>query len=154
MDSLNHPDWVPTEEALKKSMEKEIDLMREILSNMLLEEMALTGQDKSSWECLMQNRFYLIEQIKGFRQDRINATQKLLSLSDEKTFEKILSDGEEISCEIVYLLDQLIALSEKINFHNKRNQNLSNSPQHFIAIPYSIDYPAVKGRKNFLMTIP
>lgn len=161
MNSTNHPDWAHTEEALKRSMGKEIDLMREILSNMLLEENSLVEQDKSSWVGLMQNRFYLIEQVKVFRQDRMNATQKLLSLSDEKTFETLLLDGKDISCEIVCLLDQLIALSEKINFQNRRNESLSNGPQHFIAIPHFHGhphhlqaFPAVKSRKNFLMTIP
>ena len=113
MNPINHPDWAQTEENLKKSMEKEIDLMREILSNMRQEEVTLLDQDKTSWEALMQSRFLLIEQVKVFRQDRMNATHKLLTISDEKTFEKILSDSEEIACDVVFLLDQLIALSEK-----------------------------------------
>ena len=161
MNPIHHPDWAETENALKKSMEKEIDLMREILSNMMQEEVSLQGQDKPSWEALMQTRFQLIEQVKAFRQDRMNATSKLLTLSDEKTFEKILLGDEDIACEVVFLLDQLIALSEKINTQNIRNQKLSENSQHFIAIPYSIGYPphlctfpTEKGRKHFLMTIP
>lgn len=161
MNPINHPDWNKTEEDLNRSMRKEIDLMREILSNMMQEEVSLLSQNKTSWEDLMQSRFYLIEQIKVFRQDRINATNKLLTLSDETTFEKILSDEEEITCEVVFLLDQLITLSEKINSQNIRNQMLSKNDQHFIAIPYSISYPphpyafpTPKGRKLFLMTIP
>lgn len=160
MNPIHHPDWAETEATLKKSMEKEIDLMREILSNMMQEEVSLQGRDKPSWEALMQTRFQLIEQVKLFRQDRMKATSKLLTLSDEKTFEKILLGDEEIACEVVFLLDQLIALSEKINTQNIRNQKLSENSQHFIAIPYSIGYPAhlctfpaEKGRKQFLMTI-
>jgi len=161
MDPINHPDWTKAEESLKQSMEKEIKLMREILSNMIQEELSLHNQNKPLWEELMQSRFHLIEQVKIFRQDRMDATSKLLSLSDEKTFEKILSDGEEIACEVVFLLDQLISLSEKINTQNTRTQTLSNESQHFIAIPLSISYPhqgcalpTAQGRKKFLMTIP
>ncbi len=161
MNSIPHPEWDKTEQALNRSMRKEIDLMREILSNMMQEEISLLNQDKSSWEDLMQGRFYLIEQVKVFRQDRINATNKLLILSDETTFEKILAEEDEIACEIVFLLDQLITLSEKINSQNLRNQTVSKNDEHFIAIPYSISYPphpyavpTPKGRKLFLMTIP
>jgi hypothetical protein len=161
MDSINHPEWVKAEESLKSSMTKEIDLMREILSNMIQEEHSLLNQNKSHWEGLMQGRFQLIEQVKIFRQDRLNATNKLISLSDEKTFEKILSDGEDIACDVIFLLDQLISLSEKINTQNSRNQVLSKESQHFIAIPLSISYPhqayalpKAQGRKKFLMTIP
>ncbi len=161
MDPTTHPDWAKTENALKKAMEKEIDLMREILSNMMQEETSLLNQNKPLWEELMQSRFHLIEQVKIFRQDRMRATNKLLALSDEKTFEKILSDGEEIACDVVFLLDKLISLSEKINTQNTRNQTLSKESQHFIAIPFSISYPhqgcvlpTAQGRKKFLMTIP
>ena len=161
MTHSQNPSWVQAQEDLKGSMQKEISTMREILSNILQEEVALLDHDKDSWGQLMQSRFHMIEQVKIVRKGRMDATQKLLSLSDEKIFNKILSENEEEACEISFLLDQLIALSDKINHQNIRNQSLLENSEHFLAIPHRMDYPPhlymipiVKSRKNFLMTIP
>lgn len=161
MDCMHHPYWAKAREELERSMGNEIGAMREILSNMLQEEMSLLAKDRASWEQLMESRFHLIQQIKAFRDDRAKSAQKLASLSDEKTFENLLSKEEGISCEISLLLDQLMALSQKINLQHLRNQSLLENPQHFIAIPSSVSYPpqgqglpSPKGKKQFLMTIP
>lgn len=156
----SNPDWFQAKENLKKSMQEEISTMREILSNILQEEVALLDHNKTCWKDLMQSRFYMVEKVKFVRKDRIEATQKLISLSDEKTFNNVIMDSEE-GCEISFLLDQLIALSDKINYQNIRNQVLLENVEHFLAIPNHINYPPHlhtsclgKSRKNFLMTIP
>ena len=144
MDSMHHPIWVQTQEDLKQSMNKEIDLMREILFNMYQEEILLLQQDKESWKKLMQSRFYLIESIKVFRDDRTQIAQKLVKLSDE----------EFISCEIALLLDQLMALSQKINSQNVRNQMLLENPEQCIAPSHLQLLPKTTSKKKFLMTLP
>lgn len=150
------PDFLEAQEELKKSMQNEVTIMREILSNLLQEEVSLIQHDKTFWVYLMQNRFFMIEQVREFRVNRINATEKLIALSEEKTLEKISWSEKETICEIPLLLDQLITLSEKINTQNIRNQILSESTQHLVAIPNYISYPkpeTSKVRKTFLMTM-
>ena len=156
-----NPDWFQAQEDLKESMQEEITTMRDILSNILQEEIALLNHNKTSWKDLMQSRFYMIEKVKFVRKNRMDATQKLIALSNEKVLNKILAGDEEEECEITFLLDQLIALSEKINSQNTRNQFLLENSEHFLAIPHHINYPphlymipSGKSRKNFLMTIP
>jgi hypothetical protein len=160
MTHSQNSDWAKAQETLKESMQREISMMRDILSNILQEENALLGVDKSSWDYLMQIRFQLVEKVKLVRKDRMEATQKLIDLSGKQALQKIL-DGNEESCEISFLLDQLIALSEKINHQNSRNQWLLENSEHFIAISKSLNYPShlyrvptVKGKKSFLTTIP
>ncbi len=161
MDFLHQPTWQTIEEELKQSMSKEIDLMREILSNMVAEENALLTQNKSFWESLLERRFHLIEEVKRPRENRFFLAKQLASLSDEKNFENFLCTKVETSCEIPFLLDQLIALFQKINTQQIRNQSLLDNPHYCIAIASRMSYlPPIQGfssgkdRKQFLTTIP
>ncbi len=149
-------------EDLKDSMQKEVRLMREVLSNLFQEEASLLGRDQNSWNTLMQDRLSMIEKLKYFRSDRESAIHKLTELSpkNEKSlpiFEFLLSNDDDI-CEIALLLDQLIALTDKINEQNTRNQNLSTQIEHLVAFTNTLSYsteietgPAL--RKNTLATI-
>lgn len=136
-------------ESLQKvqtSLEKEVDLLREVLSNMIQEESSLLSGNKAAWQELMQNRFHLMQQLKVFR----NTSQE--HLVGLKNF--------ELPCNITLLLDQLIALFNKINYQHTRNHMLAENFQHFIAIPHALDYPPLqiaplnKEKKRVLMTIP
>ena len=147
---------------LKDSMQKEVKLMREVLSNLFQEETSLFQHNQNSWNYLMQDRFSMIEKLKCFRSEREAAIDKLTELSpkNEKKlpiFEFLLSNDDDI-CEIALLLDQLVALTDKINEQNTRNQNLSTQIQHLVAFTNTLSYsteietgPAL--RKNTLATI-
>jgi hypothetical protein len=134
-------------EQVQVSLENEVDLLREILSNMIQEESSLLSCNKAAWQELMQNRFQLMQQLKAFRK---TSQQHLISL-----------EALEIPCNISLLLDQLLALFGKISFQQIRNHMLIENFQHFIAIPQALDYPPPlqivtlnKEKKRFLMTIP
>lgn len=157
-----HMERFKAKEELKDSMQKEIRLMREVLSNLFQEETSLLEHNQNSWNYLMQDRFSMTEKLKCFRCDRELAIEKLKSLSpiNEKSlpiFEFLLSNDEDI-CEITLLLDQLIALTDKINEQNARNQNLSLQMQHLIAFTNTLTYSTETKtpsalRKNTLATI-
>jgi hypothetical protein len=130
------------EEKIKESIQKEISLLREFLSNSLEEEMSLKKQDKVIWTQVMQNRFILIQKIKGLRNDRAS---------------KELSEKDP-SCSTLFLTDQLLALLQKIHHQTNCNENLLTNAQHLVAIPEAIPYPAklatVTNRRTTLMTLP
>ncbi|MBX9924508.1 MAG: hypothetical protein K2Y01_10395 [Rhabdochlamydiaceae bacterium] len=132
---------------VQTSLENEVDLLREVLSNMIQEESSLLNCDKSAWQELMQTRFQLMQQLKIFRQ---TSQEHLFAVS-----------SLEMPCNISLLLDQLLALFGKISFQQIRNHMLIENSQHFIAIPHALDYPPPlkivtlnKEKKRFLMTIP
>jgi hypothetical protein len=134
-------------ERVQISLENEVDLLREILSNMVQEESTLLSCNKAAWQELMQNRFHLLQQLKILRHKSQQNISTLKNL--------------EIPCNIALLLDQLLALFGKINFQQIRNHMLIENSQHFIAIPHALDYPPPvqiaplsKGKKRLLMTIP
>ncbi len=132
---------------VQTSLENEVDLLREVLSNMIQEESSLLSYNKTAWQELMQNRFQLMQQLKVFRKI---SQQNFIAL---KSF--------ELPCNITLLLDQLLALFNKINYQHVRNHMLAENFQHFIAIPHALDYPPPlqikplnKEKKRVLMTIP
>ena len=153
--------YLQTQEDLKQAMQQEVDMMREILANLIEEENVLLLEDKLSWIHLMQERFCMIRQVKGFRENRNKATDELLILAKESSLKKILEREEDLLLSIPLLLDQLMLLTDKINTQLKRNQVFSEMPQHLIAISNSMRYPrpskalvSGKPERRFLMTLP
>ena len=149
-------------EELKESMQKEVNLMREVLANLLQEESFLFQHDQNSKNSLTQDRFFILEKIKELRFDRENIIQKLSKLSpkNEKSlpFFDFLLLNDDDTCEIALILDLLVALTDKINEQNTRNQRLSLEMQHLVAftntLPYSTRLENQSTlRKNTLLTI-
>ncbi len=130
------------EEKFQESIQKEITLLRELLGNYLQEEMSLLHQDKASWVQLMQDRFSLIEGIKQIRRAR---------LPEEVP-------AAELSCDTLFLTDQLLALLQKIHHQTNHNENISSNHQHLVAITDPMLYPErlalIPRKKTTLMTLP
>lgn len=136
--------WNQAQNELKISMEKEISMMREILANMHQEELSLLTSDKTGWNLVMQKRFELVERLGSLRNARIEATQKIQKLAspDKKEadvpLDKLLPIENEESYEILMLRDQIMALTERMNFQNSRNENLFEQVKNKPLPPYSM----------------
>lgn len=161
MNLFMNPEWIRAQEDLKISMQGEIGLMREMLSNLHHEEVVLLGQDRDILNSLLEERGLMIERLKGFRSGRDLAVKTLSELSPEEdvdlvSLELILADKGEM-CEITLMLDQLITLTDKINQQNIRNHSLSAQVSHSIDIDHSHyhswGHPEVPIRKLALMTL-
>jgi hypothetical protein len=124
--------WNEMHDQLRIALQKEIHLMREILANLHQEELSLLLNDKGSWAQLMEERSQMIYRLSNLRIARMNATEKLQIITSEKgekkdfSLEHLLPIDDENSCEVLSLRDQLMALTEKMNFQNSLNQNLQN----------------------------
>ncbi|MES2345275.1 MAG: hypothetical protein V4494_04995 [Chlamydiota bacterium] len=107
-------------ERLKLSMQKEVNMMREILSNMHREELSLQFNDKTSWEHVMIERAEMIDRLSMLRKTRMLHTEQ---------FEKEAPYADNESVEILSLRDQIVALAERMNLIKCRNEYLS---QHIV----------------------
>ncbi|MBM3199190.1 MAG: hypothetical protein FJZ58_08095 [Chlamydiae bacterium] len=113
-------DEVQAHEAFKGSMLREIDIMREMLSSLLQEESFLLTKDQHSWSRLIHERHGMVEQLQHSREHRDRAAKKL------KDYPFASEEGE---CEISLLIDQLKALTDKVQQQHQRNQALSKQMQ-------------------------
>lgn len=111
-------------ELLKVSMQKEIDLMREVLANLHQEELSLLMSDRQSWARVMEQRSDMIVELKLLRMSQAQVFKRLTSGKERPKLEEILPVQETISCEILSLLDQILALVERTNLQNCRNDML------------------------------
>lgn len=124
--------WNEMHEKLQQSMKKEIETMREILSNMHQEETLLQSKDKNSWNKIMEERATLILRLSNLREERLQAAEKLETLSgspDDTPLEELLSPQDEKGCETLSLRDQMVALVERLNLQSNRIEMLSKSSQ-------------------------
>lgn len=130
----NRERWNALHVELKTTMQKEISLMRELLANLHQEELSQMLQDSGTYNQLMAQRFDMIERLSSLRILRNETTKQILCILEiEKkpaAVEQILPDNEEISCEILNLRDQLMALTEKMNRQQSRNQHLNAHPEY------------------------
>lgn len=127
--------------SLNSALKNEIELMRELLANLHQEELALLENDKHRWAQVMEERSDHIVNLKEIRHQRICATE---DLSRHTTFvEKgeILPVQDERSCEIFSKLDQLLALLERINLQNCRNDVLFDQSKQKQDLPLQCTYP-------------
>ncbi len=128
--------WTKLHEKLQISMKQEIGAMREMLANMHQEELSLISQDKNSWTKIMQERSILLERLCELRSMRLITTKELKSMADGQSsrapasLESLFSPEDLNSCEIFSMRDQLMALMERMNQQNVRNQNLEGQRYH------------------------
>ncbi|MFI5333962.1 MAG: hypothetical protein ACHQT8_02200 [Chlamydiales bacterium] len=116
-------------EELKRSMQKEITLMRDLLANMHQEELSLLMHDRTSWNKIMEERAKIVQNLGPWRSKRTEATDKLIQHRDKEKkktpqLEELLPPEQQSSCEILSLRDQLMALTERMNSQNCRNETL------------------------------
>lgn len=130
--------WDHLHEELKMTLQKEIFLMRELLANLHQEELSLMLQDNGTYRQLMSQRSDMVEKLSRLRIFRTKTTQQIFALLGKKTtgsdFELIFPDTKEISCELLNLRDQLMALTERMNRQQTRNQHLTDHPEYLLSL--------------------
>jgi uncharacterized protein YjfI (DUF2170 family) len=136
LSNSSNPLWNQAHSQLTVSMQKEISIMRELLANMHQEELSLLMCDKEALNLVLQERSLMVQRLSVLRSSRIEATQKFkqIALSLQKIVplseEGFLPCSEEESCELLSLRDQLMALIERMNVQQARNEILAEQMQH------------------------
>jgi hypothetical protein len=136
-----NPQWNDTHNDLRLSMQKEVNLMRDLLTNLHQEELSLLMHDRSSWNQIMEERSKIVQNLSSWRTMRMEAIHKLSRLFLEKkaqkdsSLEELLPSQDENSCEILSLRDQMITLMERMNTQNSRNQTLYQQVEKKLDLP-------------------
>jgi flagellar biosynthesis/type III secretory pathway chaperone len=131
-------------ENLKKTLQLEISLMRELLSNLREEEVALMSSDLKDWGQVMARRSDMVLSLQELRIERRAVTGQVLEEGEgplDIPLEKLISPDDEDSCELASLLDQLLALIERLNLQNSRNDQLFDQTKHLETPPLYCTYP-------------
>lgn len=114
--------------------------MRELLANLHQEELSLMLQDHGTYRQLMSQRSDMVEKLSHLRVFRTKTAQQIFAMLGKKAtsfeFEQIFPDTEEIGCEILNLRDQLLALTEKMNRQQTRNQHLADHPEYLLSLQH------------------
>lgn len=131
--------WNALHTELRLSMQKEVTLMRDLLTNLHQEELSLLMRDRTSWNQVMEERATLVRKLSSWRSTRIETTQKLhqlhLKAKADLPLEELLPSEDENSCEVLTLRDQIAALTERMNRQNSRNQLLQQQAESKSSIP-------------------
>ncbi len=116
-------------EALRISLEREVQLMREALGNLVREEKLCEQEGPegglNSWQALMEERRQLAEQLAIARYERQHCTEQLESISPTRMF----PDEDPSSLAIHSLAKQALFLVERINLQKDKNRGLSPPPR-------------------------
>jgi len=134
-------------EELKNALQREISLMREILSNLHEEELALLSRDLKGWDRVMANRSDMVAELHLLRIKRLEATAVLQGKAPETKplseipLDQLIPLEDESSCELFTLLDQLIALMDRLNLQNCRNDQLFDQTKQIKELPLYCSYP-------------
>lgn len=152
--------WNETHLRLQEAMKREIETMREILSNMKQEEHFLTIRDKHAWGSVMEERAQLLSRLTDLQNDKqtLAATLQQMVLPHGRkelfTLEEILPRDDENRSETLSLRDQILALIDRMNLQSSRNAmllELSKYREKYPALPY--EKPEKKAKIS-LATMP
>ncbi len=126
---------------LNNALKYEIELMRELLSNLHQEELALLENDRHRWGKVMEQRSDHILSLKVIRHTRLKATEELAKLASDQGRKELIPVYDEGSCEILSKLDQIFALLDRINLQNCRNDVLFEQSKQKQELPLQCPYP-------------
>jgi uncharacterized protein with von Willebrand factor type A (vWA) domain len=133
-EQSNLENWQNLHVSLRDGLQKEIYLMRELLSNMHQEEVSLILHDTGSLDQILQQRSQMLEKLSSLRLHRQETTEKIEKIISANhknpSLDEILPPNEEMSTEILSLSDQLMALTERMNLQHSQNQRLAEHPDH------------------------
>lgn len=133
--------WDQAHKILNDQLAKEIKILREMLSNLHQEELALLENRVSFWKKLRYQMSDLVLEIFTIREDRMLASIELTKCCVLQGQVEMLPHSEESSCDILSKLDQLIALLERINLQNCRNGALFHQRKEHPSLPLQCSYP-------------
>lgn len=140
--------------------------MREVLANFHQEEFSLLMNERENWKRVMEQRSDMVFSLATLREERTKATKALQELAKEKmkkttiSFQELFSQEDVISGEILSLLDQILALVQKLNLQNARNDFLFYEVKNGHELPLHCPYPPPnaqtqpKKKKTSLATYP
>lgn len=120
--------WAKVSAQLDLALKKEIGIMREILANLHEEELALLENALARWSQVMDRRSELILQLFKLRKKRIQVG-------------KPFKNQEIDSVDVLSKLDQLIALMDRINLQNCRNDALFDQAKQKGSLPLECNFP-------------
>ncbi len=130
--------WTSLNEELRQTMQQEVSLMRELLANLHQEEVSLMLQDHGAYHSLVQQKSEMVERLSRLRLFREKTIAHICEILGPKQNrfepEQILPDSDEISCEIINLRDQIVALREKMSRQLSRNEHLTEHPEHLLSL--------------------
>ncbi len=144
--------WTDTHNNLMLTMQKEVTLLRDLLTNLHQEEISLLMHDRATWNQLKEERANIVKHLEPCRQARAEATQKLSGdlKAAEISMEEILPSQDENSCEVLLLRDQIVALTERMNRQSNRNQILFTQVEKRFDLPpeFNAHQPAYAPKKS------
>lgn len=125
-----HP--VGTESALQETMEREVGVLREILSSMRQEQQAIIHNDAELVKTISTDRESLINVLYRCREKRNKLMKQLthtLTAQMEgdickSTLEEILKNSPTGGCEILSLREQILSLVDQLKKQGDRNSYL------------------------------
>lgn len=132
--------WDQLHEELKCTLQKEIFLMRELLANLHQEELSMMMQDHGTYSQLAKQKSDMMERLSHLRTHRERTAEKIFAIAEKQkkdaSWEDLLSEMGDASCEILNLRDQLMALTEKMNRQQSRNQHLTDHPDYLLSLQH------------------
>ncbi|MEN9344027.1 MAG: hypothetical protein RLZZ453_814 [Chlamydiota bacterium] len=119
---MNQESWKELQNCIEKEMEKEVYLMRELLSNMHQEEVSLMLQDKAALAATLDKRSSLLETLGSLRKNKQTMIKDLHGATPYFPS----------SIEMDTLYEQLNVLSEKIHRQFTTNRKLTLYPDRYL----------------------
>ena len=109
--------WTTLHHELQEEMQREVYLMRELLSNMHQEEISLMLNDQGSLQQILHQRSFLLEKLSSLRLNKLETLKQI--------------ERSNIPLEIDSLGEQLTCLTEKVHRQTNTNQRLITHPEHY-----------------------
>ncbi len=126
-------EWDALHEQLKGTLQKEVNIMRELLANLHQEELSRVFRDEGSLNQVLQQRSQIVDRLSSLRISRIKTTEMIEQIvatkEEHPSVDQILPPQEEMSTEILSLRDQLMALTEQLNRQQSYNQYIIEHPE-------------------------
>ncbi|MDN3506129.1 MAG: hypothetical protein P0S96_02765 [Simkaniaceae bacterium] len=133
--------WETAHDILDIALEKEIHSMREVLASLHQEELALLEGNEKAFIRIMRQRSSLVVGLIKERTDRMEATALLTKCCVLLGKTEMLPHSDELSCQILTKLDQIVALLERTNLQNCRNEALFHQKRETKNEPLLCKYP-------------
>lgn len=130
---MNTPQtWSEIHQQLQDSLQKEIELVREILGNLHQEELSLLVNDRGTVSQVLQERASLSQRLINEQALRKQATERLQAVTfpheslPSIPLEQLLQQKEVVNHETLFLHGQAVALYQRMQLQDNRNALLSS----------------------------
>ena len=119
-------DRVEIQQQLKETMEREIQVMRELLSEVHEEQHALLNNNVDALKAITLHREEVMQTLLQHRQRRIDIVKALTGndATEEEALPELLEGDDVLKCGILSLRDQLLELLLQVQQQTSRNNYL------------------------------